>query len=321
MAGEGRSVLVVDDDSDLCGMVALTLQSEGYRVITAGEGAEALAKVATEMPSAIVLDMMMPGMNGWEFAREFRARYGEGAPIMVLTAATSAAKRAQEIGAQGYLNKPFDIAELVQAVESIVDAPDEAETPTETRQVAADEPELVQKAVAGDQDAFIALYDRHVDRVYRYLYYRLGNTHDTEDLVQQVFLKAWENIASYRELGRPFSSWLLTIARNLSITFYRRRHPNQSLDDPGYASTVSDGDAESDPADALEAHWKHEIVWRALEFLEPTQRKIILLRFFVNLQHREVAEQLNRSEANVRVLQFRALKKLRQILKEQGYQE
>jgi len=227
------------------------LAEQGYRVITAAEGGEALAKVATEMPSAIVLDMMMPGMNGWEFAREFRERYGESAPIMVLTAATSAAKRAQEIGARGYLNKPFDIAELVQAVEAIVDTPEETDAPVEPKQ-AEDEPEMVQAAVAGNREAFIALYDRHVDRVYRYLYYRVGNTHDTEDLVQQVFLKAWENIGSYRELGRPFSSWLLTIARNLSITFYRRRHPNQSLDEPGYASTVSDGDADSDPADA----WK-----------------------------------------------------------------
>ncbi len=73
--------------------------------------------VAEEMPALILLDMKMPGMDGWEFSRHFRARYDRQAPIVVLTAAENARRRAEEIGAEGYLGKPFEIAELVAMVE------------------------------------------------------------------------------------------------------------------------------------------------------------------------------------------------------------
>ena len=72
---ERRWVLVVDDDPDLLGMVELLLDSVGFQVMTAGEGREALERVAQRMPDLILLDMKMPGMNGWDFAREFRARH------------------------------------------------------------------------------------------------------------------------------------------------------------------------------------------------------------------------------------------------------
>jgi len=117
MATQARPVLVVEDDTDLLGMVELVLQGAGYRVVTAAEGAEALQKVAAEMPAVILLDMKMPGMDGWEFARHFRARYDRQAPIVVLTAAENARQRAEEIGAEGYLGKPFEIDDLIAVVE------------------------------------------------------------------------------------------------------------------------------------------------------------------------------------------------------------
>ncbi len=116
MARERRAVLVVEDDIDLLGMVQLVLEGAGYRVVAAGEGAEALNKVAEEMPGLILLDMKMPGMDGWEFSRIFRARYDRQAPIAVLTAAEDARKRAEEIGAEDYLGKPFEIEDLVAKV-------------------------------------------------------------------------------------------------------------------------------------------------------------------------------------------------------------
>ena len=80
-------------------------------------GQEALERVAQEMPAVILLDMKMPGMDGWEFAREFRDRYDHLAPIVVLTAAEDARKRVEEIGAEGYLSKPFEIDDLIRAIE------------------------------------------------------------------------------------------------------------------------------------------------------------------------------------------------------------
>jgi CheY-like chemotaxis protein len=113
-AGAG-SILVVEDDPDLLSLMEMILQGDGYRVRTAREGREALARVQEELPSLVFLDMRMPGMNGWEFAREFRARHGAACPIVVVTAAEDARRRAEEIAAQGWLAKPFEIADVLAA--------------------------------------------------------------------------------------------------------------------------------------------------------------------------------------------------------------
>jgi CheY-like chemotaxis protein len=75
------------------------------------------------MPGLVFLDMRMPGMNGWEFAREFRARHGTSCPIVVVTAAEDARRRAEEIAAQGWLAKPFEIADVLAAAARHVGAP------------------------------------------------------------------------------------------------------------------------------------------------------------------------------------------------------
>jgi CheY-like chemotaxis protein len=94
----------------------LVLSDAGYRVRTAPEGAAALVRVAEEMPGLILLDMRMPGMNGWEFAREFRARHGRACPIVVVTAAENARARAAEVEAEGWLSKPFEIDDVLRIV-------------------------------------------------------------------------------------------------------------------------------------------------------------------------------------------------------------
>jgi DNA-binding response OmpR family regulator len=113
-------VLVVEDDPDLLALVQMILEDVGFHVRTAREGAAALERVAELMPGVILLDMRMPGMNGWEFAREFRARWGRACPIVVVTAAENARDRAAEIGADDWLSKPFDLADVVAAVERLL---------------------------------------------------------------------------------------------------------------------------------------------------------------------------------------------------------
>jgi len=111
------SVLVVEDDPDLVDLMAVILQDAGYRVATATDGLEALARIEAEMPSLILLDMRMPRMNGWEFAGEFRSRWDRSCPIVVVTAAENARLRAEEIGADGWLEKPFELEDVVRMVE------------------------------------------------------------------------------------------------------------------------------------------------------------------------------------------------------------
>jgi CheY-like chemotaxis protein len=112
--------LVVEDDADLLGLMEMILAEGGYGVRTASDGRQALERVAEEMPGVILLDMRMPVMNGWEFAREFRARYGHAAPIVVVTAAENAKGRAAEIGAEAWLAKPFDLDDVILLVARLI---------------------------------------------------------------------------------------------------------------------------------------------------------------------------------------------------------
>ena len=105
---------MVDDDPSIVEIVSQILISEGHEVVSAENGADALAKVNGE--GLVLLDMRMPVLDGWGFARQFRAA-GKRSPIVVMTAAENARRWAEEIGADGYLSKPFEIDALIAAVE------------------------------------------------------------------------------------------------------------------------------------------------------------------------------------------------------------
>lgn len=120
MQDERPAVLVVEDDIDLREVIALALQRAGFRVVTVANGQQALDYVSKAMPALIVLDMTMPVMDGWEFNRRFREQYGEDTPILVLTAAEDARRRAEEIDLQHHLDKPFSVRELVRITERLV---------------------------------------------------------------------------------------------------------------------------------------------------------------------------------------------------------
>ena len=115
-------ILVVDDEPALLAMVAEALEFEGYPVRTAANGAEALEAVERARPALVLLDMRMPVLDGWGFARE-AARRGLQLPILVMTAAQDARRWAEEIGAAGYLAKPFELLDLLEAVEQLKGSP------------------------------------------------------------------------------------------------------------------------------------------------------------------------------------------------------
>jgi len=116
--GTGKTILIVEDDGDISFALKVFLESEGYRVQISKNGLEALRWLEhSALPSLILLDMKMPVMNGWEFAREFAARYDHKVPILVMTAAVDAEKRAAEIAANGWVGKPFNLVDLSQKVQ------------------------------------------------------------------------------------------------------------------------------------------------------------------------------------------------------------
>jgi DNA-binding response OmpR family regulator len=111
-----RPILVVDDDPEILAMLRDFLESEGLAVRTAANGAEALEALDEVVPALILLDMRMPVLDGWAFAERFHER-ALTYPIVVMTAAESARRWAEEIGATGYIAKPFDVNELLETIE------------------------------------------------------------------------------------------------------------------------------------------------------------------------------------------------------------
>ena len=106
------SVLVVDDDAIIRETIREALEDEGCRVREASHGEEALTLLTEEIPDVIVLDMRMPVLDGWGFARAYRALPGPHAPIVVVTAAQDAHTWGAEINADAILPKPFDLSDL-----------------------------------------------------------------------------------------------------------------------------------------------------------------------------------------------------------------
>lgn len=111
-------ILVVDDDPSIRTTISEILVMEGYPVETAADGAEALQAVERAQPALVLLDMRMPVLDGWGFARALRDR-GMHLPILVMTAAQNARRWAEEIGAEGYLAKPFELLDLLNAVKRL----------------------------------------------------------------------------------------------------------------------------------------------------------------------------------------------------------
>jgi len=174
-----------------------------------------------------------------------------------------------------------------------------------------DEVMLVQRAIQRDGEAFGALYDRHIVRVYRHIYYMVGNAAEAEDLAAQAFLQAWEAIERYRIRGAPFVSWLLRIAHNLAVSHLRSRRDGAELPE-----TLVDHSRHGEPEDALQRQAESQRVREAILRLRDEQRQVIMLRFVEDLEYREVAEIVGKSVAAVRVIQHRALHALRRQMQE-----
>jgi RNA polymerase sigma-70 factor (ECF subfamily) len=181
----------------------------------------------------------------------------------------------------------------------------------ENREDARDAAEitLVRRAQSGDADAFGELNELHVDRVYRYVVYRVDDVPEAEDLSEQVFLKAWEAMPRYEDRGLPFRAWLLRLAHNLVIDHYRARRAAICLD------TMTDGElhdlegasaCDGPESELVARHDSAELV-SALDQLGDDQRQVVLLRFVEGLSHAEVATVIGKSEGATRAIQHRAV--------------
>src|SRR2546422_7873308 len=118
-----RMILVVDDDPDILQTLALCLSTEGYRVQMASNGREALDLLAKERPAIILLDLMMPVMDGWQFVAELEKRGLRKAPLLILSADRAVQGHAAKLRAEAHLAKPFDLDELLGKVHQLTGGP------------------------------------------------------------------------------------------------------------------------------------------------------------------------------------------------------
>jgi RNA polymerase sigma-70 factor (ECF subfamily) len=161
-------------------------------------------------------------------------------------------------------------------------------------------------AARQDRAAFVALYWRYLPRVYRYVYRRVGNQQDAEDVTASVFIEALESLENYREQG-SFAGWLFTIAHHRVSDHHRQQRERISLEEMAPALTNSGPGPE---ALALQRD-RLERVAQALDELAPDRQEALTLRFFGELSNKEVAQVMDRSEAAVKMLVCRALRQLR----------
>jgi RNA polymerase sigma-70 factor (ECF subfamily) len=170
---------------------------------------------------------------------------------------------------------------------------------------------LLERAKTGDSEAFAQLYDDCIERIYRYIFFRVTDEQTAEDLTSQVFFKAWENLDRCKSTGAPFIAWLYTIARNAVIDYYRTRKHTVALE--AAASLASD---ELRPDERTELNFEAESLREALQELTADQQRVVVLKFIAGMSTDEIAQHLGKRPGAVRALQMRALQALSGILQE-----
>ena len=181
----------------------------------------------------------------------------------------------------------------------------------------ATDAQLVAQILAGEQDNYRYLIERHQRAVYNAAYRLLGNPDESADIAQDTFLRAYQALDRYQP-DKPIAPWLCRIAINLALNRLKQRRPTLSLDDQQEgqpAREVADVSAEPQ-AHILQAE-KHETLRRAILALPPAQRVVIELRHFQEYSYEEIANMLNNSISSVKSRLFRARKNLLAILREE----
>jgi len=174
-----------------------------------------------------------------------------------------------------------------------------------------DEACLVHSAKSGDSEAFARLYDAYIERVYRYIYFRISDDDATEDILSQVFLKAWENLGRYKTGSSPFIAWLYTIARNLVIDYYRAKKDILPLEE----AVALPSDMQS-PDEEAQTRFDLQAMRDALQFLTGDQQQVLILKFIAGLPNENIAKIMNKQEGTIRGLQMRALQTLSKYMQE-----
>ena len=168
---------------------------------------------------------------------------------------------------------------------------------------------IIETAKTGNLESIGLLYEQHHASVFRYLYYHVGDWQTAEDLTSEVFLRMVRSLAGYTDHGIVFQAWLLRIARNLAVDYFRQAGAGRQVE---LLESLPAADVE--PATAVERGLTSDTLRWALSKLEADQRDVVVMRFVVNMPIADVAQTINRSEDAVKGLQRRGLIALRALL-------
>lgn len=177
------------------------------------------------------------------------------------------------------------------------------------------EEDILASASQGDRDAFGQLYERYVERIFNYVYYRTGNTHDAEDLTARVFQRAMNHIKNYTDRGVPFSAWLYRIAHNLVANWHRDRSRKQEIPLDDLPILPSKGDH---PEKNLVRSQEQDTLLRMIRKLPGERQNLLILKFVENMSNAEIGQIMGRSEGAVKSLYHRTLLVLRDQLEDQN---
>lgn len=170
----------------------------------------------------------------------------------------------------------------------------------------------VEQAQGGDAEAFGKIYDELVKPVYRYIYYRV-EPQIAEDLTEEAFLKAWKNLPKYKKTKHPFSAWVFRIAHNLVCDHYRKHKENFEIDE-----NIADENQDTNPKRKLNLKLNQLKLKKAINKLPEKYQQVILLKYINEEDNATIASAIGKTEGAVRTIQFRALKKLKTLLKEKA---
>jgi RNA polymerase sigma-70 factor (ECF subfamily) len=169
---------------------------------------------------------------------------------------------------------------------------------------------LIERVRRGDQDAARALFERYFDRIYNYVYARLGRVEDAEDLAIDTMTRSLTRLDLFQDQGVAFSSWVYRIAHNATIDHYRRQGKVTLV--PLENATLPESD---DPSQLALDELSNAELRDALGQLTDEQQQVLILRFFQDLSAVQVAEVIGKSVGAVQALQHRALASLERVLK------
>ena len=181
-----------------------------------------------------------------------------------------------------------------------------------SRMPLANERQLVLQAQDGNSEAFGQLYDAYMERIYRFVYFRVEDQQTAEDITSQVFLKAWSNLDRFSFNRTPYLAWLYTIAHNAVIDHYRTRKVTTALDDVQLSQPDHSEAVEND----IDLTAEMQSVKTALQALTDDQQKVLTLKFIEGMSNNEIARQLGKREGAIRALQMRGLQALAKQLEE-----